>query len=76
MEVTFVNPGVNYMIEQIMGFQFEDGSAFWTEPLYHFYPQPDNAYAATHQKVREQTEKDRNCGDGVTVFDNFFYIYA
>ena len=47
MEITFVNPGVNYMIKQIMGFQSEDESAFGSEPLYHFYPQPDKAYAVS-----------------------------
>lgn len=45
MEVTFVNPGVDYMIERIMAFQTEDDSAFWSEPLYHFYPQLDKAFA-------------------------------
>lgn len=60
MEVTFVNPGVNYMIEQIMNFQSEDESAFWSEPLYHFYPQLDKAYAASlpfpeRKKYIEQT---------------------
>ena len=47
MEVSFVNPGVNYMIEQIMAFQSEDESAFWSEPLYHFYPQLDKVYAVS-----------------------------
>ena len=47
MEVTFVNPGVDYMIERIMAFQTEDESAFWSEPLYHFYPQLDKAYATS-----------------------------
>ena len=45
MEVTFVNPGVDYMIEQIMEFQTEEESAFWSEPLFHFYPQLDRDYA-------------------------------
>lgn len=45
MEVTFVNPGVDYMIERIMAFQTEDESAFWSETLYHFYPQLDKVYA-------------------------------
>lgn len=45
MEVTFVNPGVDYMIQRIMAFQAEDESAFWSEPLYRFYPQLDKAYA-------------------------------
>lgn len=47
MEVTFVNPGVDYMIENIMAFQTEEESAFWSEPLYHFYPQLDKTYAMT-----------------------------
>lgn len=45
MNVTFVNPGKEYMLRQIMEFQTENESAFWTEPLYHFYPQLDKAYA-------------------------------
>lgn len=47
MEVTFVNPGIEYMLERIMDFQTEEESAFWSEPLYHFYPQLDKAYAAS-----------------------------
>lgn len=47
MNITFVNPGVDYMIQQVMLFQTEDESAFWTEPLYHFYPQLDKDYAAS-----------------------------
>lgn len=45
MEITFVNPEADYMIQRIMDFQTEDGSAFWSEPLYHFYPQLDRVYA-------------------------------
>lgn len=45
MEVTFMNPGVDYMIQRIMEFQGEDESTFWSEPLYHFYPQLDKDYA-------------------------------
>lgn len=46
MDISFVNPGVDYMIEQALLFQTEDEAAFWTEPLYHFYPQLDRGYAA------------------------------
>lgn len=46
MEVTFLNPGVDYMLESIMAFQTDDQPGFWAEPLYHFYPQLDRAYAA------------------------------
>lgn len=47
MEVRFINPGVDYMIGRIMEFQRQDTSAFWSEPLYHFYPQLDRAYAVS-----------------------------
>lgn len=46
MEVTFVNPGVDDMLRGIMAFQTEEESAFWSEPLYYFYPQLDKTYAA------------------------------
>ena len=45
MEVTFVNPGADYMICGILAFQAEGEAAFWSEPLYHFYPQLDRGYA-------------------------------
>lgn len=45
MDVTFVNPGVDDMLQSIMAFQEEGQTAFWSEPLYHFYPQLDRAYA-------------------------------
>lgn len=47
MEITFVNPGVDYMIQRVMDFQTEDALSFWSEPLYHFYPQLDKAYAVS-----------------------------
>ena len=37
MEVTFINPGVDYMIQSIMHFQTEGEAEFWSEPLYYFY---------------------------------------
>jgi hypothetical protein len=45
MEVTFVNPGVDYMIQNILEFQTDEMTAFWREPLYNFYPQLDKNYA-------------------------------
>ena len=36
MEVTFINPGVDYMIQSIMHFQTEGEAEFWSEPLYYF----------------------------------------
>ena len=47
MDITFVNPGVDYMIRSIMLFQTEGEAEFWHEPLYHFYPQLDRVYAAS-----------------------------
>ena len=45
MELTFVNPGFEYMLNTIMSFQTEESSAFWSEPLFHFYPKLDRTYA-------------------------------
>ncbi len=45
MNVTFVNPGIDDMICQIMGFQTEGESDFWSEPLYYFYPQLNRDHA-------------------------------
>lgn len=47
MELRFINPGADYMIQSIMAFQTEGESAFWSDPLYHFFPQLDKAYAAS-----------------------------
>ena len=44
MELTFYDPGFEYMIDQIMAFQTEESSAFWSQPLFHFYPQLDKDY--------------------------------
>lgn len=45
MHIAFQNPGIAYMIDCIMGFQGEDETDFWTEPLYRFYPQIDRDHA-------------------------------
>ena len=47
MEIVFTNPGVDYIIRQIMGFQGEGETAFWSDSLYHFFPQLDKAYAGS-----------------------------
>ncbi len=41
MELTFTDPGFGYMLESVMGFQSEGAEAFWSEPLFYFYPQLD-----------------------------------
>ena len=45
MNVTFVNPGVDYMISRILEFQAEGSTAFWSDPLFHFFPELDKAHA-------------------------------
>lgn len=47
MELQFKNPGFPYMIDKILGFQTEEATAFWSEPLYHFYPQLDKKHASS-----------------------------
>lgn len=44
MEITFENPGIEYMIESILAFQTEENE-FWSGPLYYFFPQIDKDYA-------------------------------
>lgn len=60
MEITFVNPGEEYMLERIMAFQTEEETKFWSEPLFRFYPQLNKDYAiglsfAERRKYIEQT---------------------
>lgn len=62
MELTFLNPGVEAMLESILEFQTETETPFWSEPLYHFYPRLDRAYAAAlpfpeRKRYLEQTLK-------------------
>lgn len=45
MDITFMNPGVDAMLRQIMEFQSEEEAGFWSDPLYHFFPQLDKARA-------------------------------
>lgn len=45
MELQFINPGFEYMINKIMEFQSEETTAFWSEPLYQFYPDLNKQYA-------------------------------
>ena len=47
MNVTFVNRGIDDMICQIMSFQTEGESDFWSEPLYYFYPQLNRDHACS-----------------------------
>ena len=45
MDIKFTVPGAEYVIESILDFQQENTAPFWSEPLYHFYPQLDKTYA-------------------------------
>lgn len=45
MDITFLNPGVDDMIQSILAFQEEGETGFWSQPLYHFYPQLDRTCA-------------------------------
>ena len=45
MKITFVNPGIEKMLENILLFQTDGTAAFWYEPLFYFYPQLDKARA-------------------------------
>lgn len=38
MNITFVNPGFEKMIESIMMFQTEGESPYWSDSLFHFFP--------------------------------------
>lgn len=53
------NPGFGYMIEKILEFQTKEMSAFWAEPLYHFFPQLNKAQASlmTLEDRRKYFEK-------------------
>lgn len=41
LDITFADPGIDYMLQSILAFQQDDENDFWSEPLYHFYPQLD-----------------------------------
>ena len=54
MNLRCINPGADQMIQHIMAFQSESESNFWTEPLYHFYPQLERDRAATLPFVKRK----------------------
>ena len=45
MDLTFIDPGFEYMIHGIMAFQTEATTSFWSAPLFQFYPRLDQKYA-------------------------------
>ena len=88
MEVTFINHGVDYMIQSIMHFQTEGEAEFWSEPLYYFYPQLDRTFAAS-LPVAERRDYIEHCydtfylnsakgaiGDGIHEIIHFIWFYV
>lgn len=63
MELQVINPGFEYMIEKIMGFQTEETTAFWSEPLYYVYPQLDREYAASLTETDRKTYVEKTLRD-------------
>ena len=60
MELHVIIPDFEVMFSQIMDFQTEETSPFWSKPLFHFYPQLDESYAlslpfADRKRYFEQT---------------------
>ena len=60
MELHVIIPDFEVMFSQIMDFQTEETSPFWSKPLFHFYPQLDEPYAlslsfADRKRYFEQT---------------------
>ena len=53
MNVTFVNRGIDDIC-QIMSFQTEGESDFWSEPLYYFYPQLNRDHALQLDIVKKR----------------------
>lgn len=38
MDVTYVNPGFQAMIDSIMLFQTDEETAYWSDSLFYFFP--------------------------------------
>ena len=41
MDLIYKYPGKEYSINSILEFQRDEQSAFWSEPLFHFFPNID-----------------------------------
>lgn len=77
MKLRYVNPGYEYMITQILEFQKEKISAFWSEPLFYFYPELNRDYVQSLSKVEREKyfeesfrkiyEENRSVIDGKVV---------
>lgn len=80
MELTFINPGIDYMIKNILEFQEEGTTDFWSGPLFYFYPTLDKAYAESlpvEEKFRYIEEHLRRAyPDCKKVIDEKIPLYA
>lgn len=59
VEIVFTNPGVDYMIRQIIGFQNKEKTTFWSDSLYYFFPELDKAYTSTLPLTEKKKHIDR-----------------
>lgn len=60
MDIKFVNPGFQYMLDSIMEFQKDDSSFFWNNSLFHFFKELDKEYAYNlTMKERKEYFKDK-----------------
>lgn len=60
MELKFINPGIDYMLNSIMAFQTSEQTAFWSEPLFYFYPSLDKEYVEGLPFAERKTYLEKN----------------
>lgn len=54
MELNFVNPGVEYMINSIMEFQEDKIGTYWSDSLFYFYPSLDKEVLRKMEKTERK----------------------
>lgn len=60
MEIRFVNPGFQYILDSIMEFQSDDTSSFWNDSLFYFFKELNKEYAySLTTEERKQYFKDK-----------------
>ena len=64
MNIQYVNPGFDAMIDSMMQFQTEDEAAYWSDSIFYFYPFLDKA----HFKELGFAEKKRYLTDRLKQF--------
>lgn len=63
MKITYVNPGLQAMIDSVMLFQTDHENSYWSDPVFYFYPSLDKALFQTldlegkKQYISESFEK-------------------